>query len=167
MFDFKEFVMKRRDVLKTSAAVSATALCLPALAHHGWSSFDQDRPIYLEGKVVKSVWQNPHAELLIDLPAALKLPADLAQRTLPAQTAPVDGKALLAKAVVPTRQDKRWEIELAPLSRMQAWSVAEIKPGDNVAVLGFTFTGEKGAAILRVEYLFAAGKTYALRSSPA
>ena len=159
--------MKRRDVLKTSAALPLAGLCLPALAHHGWSSFDQDRPIYLEGKVVKSVWQNPHAELQIDLPTVLKLPADLAQRALPAQTAPVDGKAVLAKAVVPTRQDKRWEIELAPLSRVQAWNVAEIKPGDNVAVLGFTFTGEKGAAILRAEYLFVSGKTYGLRSSPA
>lgn len=158
--------MKRRDVLRASAALPVAGLCLPALAHHGWSSFDQNRPIYLEGKVVKSVWQNPHVELLIDLPAGLKLPADLAQRPLPAQTAPVDGKALLAKAVVPTRQDRRWEIELAPLSRVQAWSVAEIKPGDSVAVLGFTFTGEKGVAILRAEYLFVSGKTYGLRSSP-
>ena len=104
---------------------------------------------------------------MIDLPSALKLPVDLAQRTLPAQAAPVDGKALLAKAVLPTRQDKRWEIELAPLSRVQAWNVAEIKAGDSIGVLGFTFTGEKGAAILRAEYLFVAGKTYGLRSSPA
>ena len=159
--------MKRRDVLKTSAALTAAGLCLPALAHHGWSSFDQERPVYLEGKVVKSVWQNPHVELQIELPAGLKLPVDLLQRMLPAQSAPVDGKSLLAKAVLPTRQDKRWEIELAPLSRVKAWNVAEIKPGDSVAVLGFTFTGEKGAAILRAEYLFVAGKTYGLRSSPA
>lgn len=159
--------MQRRELLKMSATWTAAGVCLPAWAHHGWSSFDQDRPIYLEGKVVKSVWQNPHVELMIELPAALKLPADLAQRTLPSQTAPVDGKALLAKAVLPTRQDKRWEIELAPLSRVQAWNVAEIKAGDSVAVLGFTFTGEKGAAILRAEYLFVAGKTYGLRSSPA
>ena len=159
--------MKRRDVLKTSAALTAAGLCLPALAHHGWSSFDQERPIYLEGKVVKSVWQNPHVELQIELPAGLKLPVDLLQRTLPAQSAPVDGKSLLAKAVLPTRQDKRWEIELAPLSRVQAWNVAEIKPGQSVAVLGFTFTGEKGAAILRAEYLFVADKTYGLRSTPA
>jgi hypothetical protein len=159
--------MKRRDVLKTSAALSVAGLCLPSLAHHGWSSFDQDRPIYLEGKVIKSVWKNPHAELEIDLPASLKVPADLVRRTLPAQSAPIDGKALLAKAVVPTRQDKRWEIELAPLARMQAWNVAEIKPGTNIAVLGFTLTAEKGEAVLRVEYLFVGANTYALRSSPA
>ena len=166
MFKLLEVKMQRRDVLKISAALSVAGINLLAFAHHGWSSFDQDRPIYLEGKVVKSVWQNPHVELMIDLPAALKLPADLAQRPLPAQTAPVEGKALLAKAVLPTRQDKRWEIELAPLSRVQAWNVAEIKPGDSIAVLGFTFSGEKGAAILRAEYLFAAGKVYGLRSNP-
>lgn len=159
--------MKRRDVLKSSMALPAFGICLPGLAHHGWSSFDQDRPIYLEGKVVKAVWQNPHVELEINVPVGLKVPADLASRSLPAQTAPVEGRALLAKAVMPTRQDKRWEIELAPLGRMQAWNVAEIKPGDSVAVLGFTFIGEKGAAVMRVEYLFAEGKTYALRLSPA
>ena len=159
--------MKRRDVLKTSVTWGVVGVCLPALAHHGWSRFDQNRPIYLEGKVVKSVWQNPHAELEIDLPAGLKVPADLTRRPLPAQTAPVDGKALLAKAVVPTRQDKRWEIELAPMSRLQAWNVAEIKPGISIAVLGFTLTAEKGEALLRAEYLFVAGNTYALRSSPA
>jgi hypothetical protein len=159
--------MKRRGVLKSSVLLPALGICLPGLAHHGWSSFDQDRPIYLEGKVVKSVWQIPHVELDIDVTAGLKLPADLVRRILPAQTAPVDGKSLLTRAVVPKRQDKRWEIELAPLSRMLAWNVAEIKPGDMVAMLGFTFTGEKGAAVMRVEYLFAAGKIYALRSSPA
>ena len=159
--------MNRRDVLRISFTLPVAGICLPSLAHHGWSSFDQDRPIYLEGKVVKSAWQNPHAELELEVTAGFRLPADLTRRTLPAQTAPVDGKALLAKAVVPTRQDKRWEIELAPLGRLQAWSLAEIKVGAILSVLGFTFIGEKGDAVMRAEYLFVQGNTYALRSSPA
>ena len=159
--------MQRRDLLKIASALAAASVCLPSWAHHGWSSFDQDRPIYLEGKVVKSLWQKPHAELELEVPANLKLPADLALRTLPAQSAPVDGKALLSKAVVPTRKDKRWEVELAPLSRLQAWNVAEIKPGSTIAVLGFTLTAEKGEAVLRAEYLFVGDKVFALRSSPA
>lgn len=159
--------MKRRDVIKASLALSASSLARFAHAHHGWSGFDQDRPIYLEGRVVKVMWQNPHAELEIELPATLQLPVDLAQRALPAQTAPVDGKALLGKAVLPNRKDKRWEIELAPLTRLQAWNVAEIKPGAAVSVLGFTFAGEKGDAVLRAEYLFVDGKAYGLRSGPA
>ena len=159
--------MKRRDVIGAVGAVSSVGLMPFAQAHHGWSGFDQDRPIYLEGRVLKSLWKNPHVELEIELPATLKLPADLAQRALPAQSAPVDGKALLARAVVPTRQDRRWEIELAPLTRLQAWKVAEIKPGTQVSVLGFTFAGENGDAVLRAEYLFVDGKAYGLRSSPA
>lgn len=154
--------MQRRIVLLASAAMP-----LWAHAHHGWSSFDQDRPIYLEGRVTKSKWQNPHAELELEVPVGLKVPPDLAQRTVPAQAAPVDGKALLAKAVVPTRKDRKWEIELAPLTRMNAWNVPEIKVGDSISVLGFIFKEEKGEPILRVEYLFAGGKAYGLRSSPA
>ena len=156
--------MQRRPLLVASAMV----LALPARAHHGWSSFDQGRPIYLAGRATQVAWRNPHAELQLELPAeGLKLPADLPGRLLPAQSAPVDGPALLKAAQLPTRKDRRWQIELAPLQRMQAWSVPEIKVGDELALLGFTFSGEKGEAVLRVEYLFLGSKTYGLRSSPA
>ena len=138
-----------------------------AHAHHGWSSFDQDRPIYLEGVVKSSKWQNPHVELMLDISPGLKLPADLAGRAVPAQIAPVEGKALLSKAVIPKRSDKVWEVELAPLTRVEAWKVPEIKPGTTVALLGYTFKDEKGEAILRAEYLWLNRMTYALRSNPA
>ncbi len=154
-------MIQRRDFIIITAALPAVAF-----GHHGWSSFDQDRPIYLEGKVTKSTWQNPHTEVMLEVPAGLKLPADLAQRAVPAQSAPVDGKAVLTKAVLPTRQDRQWQVELAPMPRMLAWNVAEIKVGDSLALVGFTFKDEKGAAIVRCEYLFAAGKVYGLRSGP-
>lgn len=142
-------------------------LALPSWAHHGWSSFDQDRPLYLEGRAIKVMWRNPHGELELELPENPTLPADLKQRPLPRQSANVDGPALLAKAQLPTRRDRKWLIELAPLTRLQAWGVEEIKPGTPVAALGFTFTGEKGDPVLRAEYLFVGGKAYGLRSSPA
>lgn len=159
--------MKRREWMVGALAIPLANLPTAVLAHHGWSSFDQDRPIYLEGRVVAVRWANPHAELDIEVPANLKLPADLAKRDVPAQSAPVDGRALLARASLPTRKDRQWEIELAPLTRMEAWKVPEIKAGAVVSLLGFTLTGEQGEAVLRVEYLYLAGKTYALRSSPA
>jgi len=156
-------MIRRRTLLLASAAAP-----LAVQAHHGWSSFDQNRPLWLEGRATQVAWRNPHAELKLDLPAAgLKLPADLASRPLPAQTAPVDGPALLKAAQLPTRTDRRWEIELAPLTRMDAWKVPEIKVGDTVGVLGFTFAGEKGDPVLRAEYLFLGGQVYGLRSSPA
>lgn len=156
--------MQRRDFL---LATTASAWALSAQAHHGWSSFDQNRPIYLEGRAANVAWRNPHAELMLDLASDLKLPADLATRSLPAQTAPVDGAALLKAAQLPRRGDKRWEIELAPLTRMNAWGVPQLKDGDTLALLGFTFIEERGKPILRAEYLFFDGKIYGMRSSPA
>ena len=155
--------MQRRHLLIATAA----APLAPASAHHGWSSFDQTRPIYLAGKARKVAWRNPHAELELELDADLKLPADLARRPVPAQSASVEGAALLARAQLPTRPDKVWQIELAPLTRMEAWKVAPLRDGDAVAMVGFTFAGEKGEPVLRVEYLMVGAQTYGLRSSPA
>lgn len=155
-------MIRRRTLLLASAAAP-----LAVQAHHGWSSFDQNRPLWLEGRATQVAWRNPHAELKLELPADPRLPADLAGRAVPAQSTPVDGKALLAAAQLPKRRDKVWTIELAPLTRMQAWSVPEIKAGAQVAVLGFTFTDEKGDAVLRAEYLWLDGKAYGLRSAPA
>ncbi|UXH76606.1 DUF6152 family protein [Roseateles amylovorans] len=156
--------MQRRSLLTVLS--SAPLWSLPVRAHHGWSGFDQDRPLYLAGRATQVAWRNPHVELMLDLPERLSLPADLKQRTLPRQSAAVDSAALLAKVQVPTRRDRRWEVELAPLTRMQAWAVDEIKPGTEVAVIGFTAPAEQGEAVLRAEYLFIGDKVYGLRSSP-
>jgi Family of unknown function (DUF6152) len=59
-------VMQRRPFI---AALGALTALYATHAHHGWSSFDQDRPIYLEGTARKVSWQNPHVEIDIDLPA--------------------------------------------------------------------------------------------------
>jgi hypothetical protein len=155
--------MRRRDLLLAGAG----SLPVLALAHHGWSGFDTDKPIYLEGKVTAARWQNPHAELKLDVPAGLKVPADLAARPLPAQAAPVDGKALLARATVPAQQGRVWDVELAPLTRLHAWKLAEIRPGTVVSVVGYAAEEDKGTPVLRAEYLFVGGQAYGLRSSPA
>lgn len=157
--------MHRRQALQivTSTVMPASLI---AYAHHGWSSFDLDRPIYLEGKASRVKWQSAHTELVLTLTPNAKLPTDLASRNIPAQTATVDAPALLKKATLPKRTDPSWEVELAPIFRMEAWKVAEIKVGQSLAVLGFTFKDEKGSATLRAEFLWLDGKTHALRSSP-
>lgn len=160
-------MMDRRDFLRTATALGGSAWAGWAWAHHGWSSFDQDRPLYLEGRVAEVRWRNPHAELVLDVPADLQLPADLARRELPRQSAPVDGAALLARTGLPTRKDTRWEVELAPLFRLNQWQMPQIATGAQVAVVGFAFKEEKGDALLRAEYLFLDGKIYGLRSAPA
>lgn len=156
--------MQRRSFIVAGAG----GLLVPFVhAHHGWSGFDQDKPIYLEGVAEDVKWANPHAELKLRLATGLQLPTDLAARKVPAQSTSVDGPGILKKAQLPKRKDAVWEIELAPLTRMEAWKVAPIKSGDRIAVIGYTFAGEKGDAILRAEYLFVGSEAYGLRSSPA
>lgn len=156
----------RRLFLATLATGAASGLTSPVWAHHGWSSFDQERPLYLQGRASEVKWRNPHAELVLER-TARTLPADLAQRPVPAQVAQVDGRGLLARAALPQRSEARWLVELAPLTRMEQWQIPEIKAGTELSVLGFTFAGEKGEAILRAEYLFLEGKVFGLRSRPA
>lgn len=157
--------MHRRRLLVAPLVLSPLAIG-GAHAHHGWSSFDLERPLFLEGRAARVAWRNPHVELELELPGELRLPADLASRPLPAQQASVDGPALLRASRLPTRRDRRWQVELAPLTRMQAWKVPEIRNGDSLAVLGFTFAGERGEAVLRAEYLWLGGGVYGLRSGP-
>ncbi len=69
----KETLMNRRLLL----AGAVLAALRPAWAHHGWSSFDQTRPLYLEGRAVGVAWRNPHVEFELELPAEPKLPAEV------------------------------------------------------------------------------------------
>jgi Family of unknown function (DUF6152) len=157
--------MKRRSFIVALSALPAVA-ALPSLAHHGWGSYDESRPIYLEGKVKSTKWQNPHAEIVITMAADAKLPADLATRKAPAQANPVDGAKILSGAVAATKRGD-WTLELAPMTRIEAWKVAEPKVGDTVAAVGFTYKDEKGDARARIEYLIVGDKMYGLRSMPA
>jgi hypothetical protein len=156
--------MQRRNLL---LAGTCAGIAPWAWAHHGWSSFDQDRPVYLEGVVSEVRWRNPHAEFVLELAPELRLPADLTERRLPAQTAGIDGPALLARTALPRRQDRRWDVELAPLFRLGQWQLQEIAPGTQLSVVGFTFKEERGRPLLRAEYLFLGERIYGLRSSPA
>ena len=152
-------------MFRTSLSILSALFATVALAHHGWSSFDETKPIYLEG-VVKSVkWQNPHAELMLEVNGA-SAPAALTRFAIPKQSANVDAVTVLGSAKAPTRKDKVWEIEFAPITRMDAWKVTPIKVGEKIAVVGYTFKDEKGDATLRVEFLIGDGKVTPLRSAP-
>ena len=151
--------------LLSALCIASALLANVSFAHHGWSSFDESKPIYLEG-VVKSVkWQNPHAEVMLEVNRA-EPPAALARFTIPKQSAHVDAVTVIGSAKAPSRKDAVWEVEFAPLTRMDAWRVAPIKAGEKIAVIGYTFKDEKGEATLRVEFLIGNGKVTPLRSSP-
>lgn len=144
------------------------AVAIPAFAHHGWSSFDSTKPIYLEG-VVKAVrWQNPHAELVIEVARGITRPTDLEQRPFPKQQNPSVTPDLVAKAALPSQPSGEWTLELAPLTRMEAWDVREpVKAGQRVVAIGLAKLEGRGR-VMRVEILYLPdGRAVGLRSSPA
>mgnify|MGYP003402216826 FL=1 len=155
--------MKRRNFVYL---VSGALLAAPVLAHHGWSSFDQDKPLYLSGTLTQVRWQNPHIEVMLRADA-VKLPEGIATRPVPAQQQSVDGAGILKKVQVPANAAGVWEIEFAPLSRMQAWGLSQpLKVGDRIEVIGYGLADDRNMRLLRAEYLFVNGKAYAFRSSP-
>jgi hypothetical protein len=111
-------------------------------------------------------WRNPHAEAQVEVAPTLALPSDLASRSMPAQQQAVDGAAVLARARLPASAAGDWEVEFAPLSRMEAWGVAPLKVGDRVELIGYAGVAGK-PKLMRVEYLIVNGRAYGLRSSPA
>lgn len=46
--------------LRRLTIASALLISLPALAHHGWSEYEQGKLIKLSGKVTQSGYEHPH-----------------------------------------------------------------------------------------------------------
>ena len=97
--------------------------------------------------------------------ADTRVPADLANRKMPAQSNNIDAAKILAATVAPKRRGD-WTLELSPMTRINEWKVAQPKVGDTVAAIGYTFKDEKGPAFTRVEYLLIGSQAYGLRSNP-
>ena len=58
----------RAKVILAAMAVAVALAAVPVVAHHAFSAeFDADRPLHLEGIVVKMEWINPHAWLHLEV----------------------------------------------------------------------------------------------------
>lgn len=114
---------------RLSIAAAALTLALPAaaLAHHGWSSYDQGRELRLTGPFTSVSWTNPHGTATLNW------------------------------------QGKRWDVILAPVSRMEArgLSRAMIAPGRRITVVGYPRSD--GTAEMRIERVIVGDKTVELR----
>ena len=119
------------SLITRSLLVRATALATfaatPALAHHGWSSYDSSKTVTIEGKVEESRYGHPHGSLHLD------------------------------------HDGKRWEVVLAPPSRMSARGLeeADIAPGKTVKVEGYP--ASDGDPEMRAERITVGSKTVELR----
>jgi hypothetical protein len=49
----------------TRTAIVLLALAGPAIAHHGWGSYDAANPITVTGPIVTSKFENPHASITV------------------------------------------------------------------------------------------------------
>lgn len=77
--------------IAAAAGIGVLALGLaaaPALAHHGWSSYDASRTVVVEGTVSKVRWGNPHVMIWLEqdgqqLELVLAPPSRMENRGLP------------------------------------------------------------------------------------
>jgi hypothetical protein len=95
-------------MLKVSvAALAASIVAVPALAHHGFGRFDNSRMVELEGTLTGIDFVNPHAYMYFDAPQA-------------------DGSVL----------PMRCEMRAATVLRRSGWSEEMFQPGLHVRIEG-------------------------------
>lgn len=46
-------------------AICACALAAPAAAHHGWGSYEAGSPVTVDGPILTSKYENPHATITV------------------------------------------------------------------------------------------------------
>lgn len=60
--------MNTKKLVRILSVAGVLAAAFPVAAHHSFSAeFDVDKPVKLEGTVVKMEWTNPHTWLYIDV----------------------------------------------------------------------------------------------------
>lgn len=61
-----------RTTFVAAAALSTAFFLGPALAHHGWSEYDQTKPLTETGVIKSSGYENPHGSVKIEVMGKLR-----------------------------------------------------------------------------------------------
>jgi hypothetical protein len=119
--------MHARTARWRGAALALLLTGTGALAHHGWSNYQSDKPQTLEGTVQAVTWAMPHGHLTLQV------------------------------------QKARWDVVLAPPSRMESRGLQKdaLTVGKTVSVHGYPHRTQQGE--LRAERITVDGKTVELR----
>jgi hypothetical protein len=109
------------------ALVVAVLVTGSAGAHHGWGSYDAERPITVTGRIEKVAYGNPHVQIVVE----------------------ADGK--------------RWDVVLAPVSRMEARGATAdvVSLGKNISVYGYQSREKPNE--MRAERITIDDRTYEMR----
>ena len=79
--------MRHRHITGIALAV-VTLTAAPALAHHGWSSYDANKILTLDGVIRESGYEHPHGHIRLEVPGktwtvTLAPPSRMENRGLP------------------------------------------------------------------------------------
>lgn len=125
------------------AAVVVTADLLLAttggaiLAHHGFTSFRTEAPIYLEGRIVEVHWGNPHPVVTLEV-AQQPTGTPWRQWTLPAGWADMGTGHIVGSTTIPTNATGRWAVEFSGFSQQPRFGFAESpRVGEPIAIVAF------------------------------
>jgi hypothetical protein len=101
-------MMRRWLVLLLASAVGGMT-AHPVGAHHGWSSYDSDKPLTVTGVIRESGYEHPHGHVRLEVEGArtwlvvLAPPSRMENRGLPASALVVGTKATVMG--YPSRKD--------------------------------------------------------------
>lgn len=122
-------------------------------------------PVYLEGVVRSTSWDDPRAEIVVDVAADVTLPGDLPRRHVPDAAVTTDA-TMLSRAALPKDAPGPWAIDLAPPAHFEAWGWhGPIRVGQAVEVVGYPSTPD--ARRVRAEVVFVQGRAIPMRSAAA
>ena len=78
-----------RDITAGALVIALVLAAFPAVAHHGWSSYDSSKELTLTGVIARSGYEHPHGHVRLEAPGktwnvVLAPPTRMQNRGLPA-----------------------------------------------------------------------------------